>query len=113
MSATHEIRAAIKKLTSLKDDTVTISHGWLVQNVDACTCAGGTIESSYMHEPGCGTEPLTNDPLTITLHATIDAQLAILKVGAAAYAHYSEDSGRDLDHDKAAMQLACAINGGN
>lgn len=29
----------------------------LIDQVDGCTCAGGTPESGYMHERHCGTEP--------------------------------------------------------
>jgi hypothetical protein len=29
-----------------------------VWRVDQCTCAGGTPESSYAHEPSCGYEPI-------------------------------------------------------
>jgi hypothetical protein len=31
---------------------------WLAGKVNGCTCAGGTPESSYLHEPHCGWEPL-------------------------------------------------------
>ena len=31
---------------------------WFAGRVDGCTCAGGTPESSYLHEPNCGWEPL-------------------------------------------------------
>lgn len=34
-------------------------HGdWLVEDVGRHTCAGGTPEAGYMHEPGCGLEPV-------------------------------------------------------
>lgn len=35
-----------------------LMSGWLVSYVGEHTCGGGTIESSYAHEPGCGWEPL-------------------------------------------------------
>jgi hypothetical protein len=31
---------------------------WLAGKVNGCTCAGGTPESSYLHESRCGWEPL-------------------------------------------------------
>jgi hypothetical protein len=53
----------------------------------------GTAESNVMHERGCGYVPLTNDPLIVTLHRTIDAQLAILQ------AFQQEATDVDLDAD--------------
>ena len=35
-----------------------VINGYLVERADGCTCAGGTIESSYAHESGCGWEPI-------------------------------------------------------
>lgn len=35
-----------------------IMHGWLVYEVDEHTCGGYGPESGYMHEPGCGFEPI-------------------------------------------------------
>lgn len=35
-----------------------IEHGWLVEETTGCTCAGGTEESAYLHEPRCGLTPL-------------------------------------------------------
>jgi hypothetical protein len=35
-----------------------IDGDWLVEDVGRHTCAGGTPESSYAHEPGCGLEPI-------------------------------------------------------
>lgn len=37
---------------------VSIMSGWVVVQVDQCTCAGGTPESNGMHEAHCGYEPL-------------------------------------------------------
>lgn len=35
-----------------------ICAGYLCERVEDCTCAGGTPESSYLHEPQCGLEPI-------------------------------------------------------
>lgn len=35
-----------------------IVNGWICEVHNECSCAGGTIESSYMHEHFCGLEPL-------------------------------------------------------
>ena len=46
---------------SIKVDRVTpvrrIEYGWLVEEVEGCTCNGPSMSVSS-HEPGCGLEPL-------------------------------------------------------
>jgi hypothetical protein len=38
--------------------SLSIDSGWLVDDLGRHTCAGGTPEAGYAHEPGCGLEPL-------------------------------------------------------
>ena len=72
MTAVQEIQPAIEKLTTLRDETnYSEMNGWLAESVPG---APGQID-----DPGYA--PLTNDPLIVTLHNTIDAQLAILQGG--------------------------------
>ena len=37
---------------------VAIASGWLVYDVGYHTCGGYGPESGYVHEPGCGAEPM-------------------------------------------------------
>jgi hypothetical protein len=39
-------------------DRVKIINGWLAYDTQEHNCAGGTPESSYMHEAHCGYEPI-------------------------------------------------------
>ena len=88
MTAAQEIQAAIDKLTGLRESSTYIEiNGWLT-------------------EGGCSA--ITNDPLIVTLHRTIDAQLAILDV-AVAYGELGEGEGSRFI--VAAKLLARAING--
>lgn len=41
-------------------DNLEIIDGWLVERTNEHMCAGGTPESSYMHEESCGLEPIVN-----------------------------------------------------
>lgn len=41
-----------------RGEQLDIVNGYLVVNVGVHTCAGGTAESGYAHEPYCGFEPL-------------------------------------------------------
>lgn len=41
-----------------KEGKLGVENGWLVEYVDRCTCAGGTMESNGMHERHCGMEPI-------------------------------------------------------
>lgn len=50
--------AADQPTTEPSEAGLRIEHGWLVEETTGCTCAGGTEESSYLHEPGCGLTPL-------------------------------------------------------
>ena len=54
----------------LADSSPEVQDNWLVQSVDKCTCA---FTPEFGHEPYCGYEPLTNDPLIVALHATAPA----------------------------------------
>ena len=69
MTATpaQRIEAAIVRLEELKR-AYFIDHGWL------CELVTTGIEPNPVQEP----KPLTDDPMMVTLHSTIDAQLAIL-----------------------------------
>ena len=40
------------------DPQYVVEAGWLALDVGRHTCAGGTPESGYAHEPSCGLEPL-------------------------------------------------------
>lgn len=35
-----------------------VENGWLVEYVEHCTCAGGTMESNGIHERHCGLDPI-------------------------------------------------------
>lgn len=41
-----------------RGEDLDIVNGYLVVNVGVHTCAGGTVESNYAHEPECGFQPL-------------------------------------------------------
>ena len=72
MTAVEEIEAAIANLAELRDSRDYAElDGWLVE---PRLGASGAID-----DPGYS--PLTNDDLIVTLHRTIDAQLAILANG--------------------------------
>jgi hypothetical protein len=45
-----------------------IVNGWIVEEVNECTCAGGFAAVGYAHERGCGLEPV--EPIT-PLRATV------------------------------------------
>ena len=106
MSAIEEIQAAIDKLTKMRGD----GAEWWVFEPDPNAIYQTTEDDREDHVLDTVNE--SDRDLIVTLHRTIDAQLAILRVGSAAYAHYSTDEARDLGHDKASVQLARAINGG-
>lgn len=72
-----------------------IMHGLLVRAIDGCNCAaGGTPESSYLHEPGCGYEPVVKVE-------QLDAVGEVLQAARA--------WNRDLSHE-AAGRLSVAIS---
>ena len=62
--ARDNARAEVKRLTTLveaieaDDDKLSIMSGWLVYDVGEHTCGGYGPESGYVHEPGCGFEPV-------------------------------------------------------
>ena len=67
---------------------------WLAERVDGCTCAGGTPESSYLHEPNCGWGPLAKLSDIVNQEQRIAAaeqKLRTEKAGAAeAMLHFTE-----------------------
>ncbi len=70
MTPVERLQAAIEKLETLRSQTGYYeSHGWLVENVTV----------GFEYDPREEQAPLTNDDLIVTLHRTIDAQLAILR----------------------------------
>lgn len=44
----------------LNPGDVTVVNHWLVEYTGEHNCAGGTVESSGLHEPECGYVPLVN-----------------------------------------------------
>lgn len=72
MSAAKRLQAAIDKLTQLKAESGYVEfNGWLAE-----PNPGDTVRSHL--EPRDDLSPITNDPLLVTLHRTIDAQIAVL-----------------------------------
>ena len=64
-----------------------ILSGWLVYDLETHNCAGGTPESSYAHEPGCGYEGIvTVEELSKILEVHFAEQLAKYEADAAAAA---------------------------
>ncbi|UFS59504.1 hypothetical protein [Subtercola endophyticus] len=121
MSALEEIAKAIEKLTAMQSE-----RGYFELNGYLCEESPGDTARSYL-EPDQSVSPLTNDELIVTLHRTIDAQLAILLDGvkrwnAAVRACAMVNSGLNDDEpdvmpEKIAdigthADLARAINGG-
>ena len=111
MSAVEEIQEAINELTELKAKS---TPGWWWGHLNILGVTRVKTDDNYIVAEVYGDEDEAhcNAELITTLHRTIDAQLAILRVALAAYTHYSTDEYRALDHDKAAVQLSRAINGG-
>ncbi|MEC5149195.1 hypothetical protein [Cryobacterium sp. GrIS_2_6] len=107
MTAVEEIQAAIEKLTSLRDECGYFEmNGWLAEEVPG---ASGAID-----DPGYA--PVTNDPLMVTLHRTIDAQLDILSDGLNALMNplpFFFVNGKDFSSNvyHFHIELARAING--
>lgn len=97
MSAVDEIQAAIGKLTALMSATVALP--WELDN--ELIRADGWILAQTMHT---GNE--ATGQLIVTLHATIDAQLAILRH---TLEHYRGDLG--IGTNRHIVSLARAING--
>lgn len=99
MTPVERLQSAIDKLEQERARTGYYeSHGWLVENVTV-----GPEHAPYEEQ-----SPLTSDDLFLTLHRTIDAQLAILRE-----AIKSRSADRELNGlDHAALGLADAILGG-
>ena len=98
MNTVERLQAAIEKLEALRTERGYVEDsGWLVEeNPDD---RGGFLEPP---EPFI---PITNDELIVTLHRTIDAQLAILR-------HDYETCHRnDWTPDRYVLPLADAILG--
>lgn len=77
MSAVEEIEAAIAKLTKLRDETrYGELNGWLYEMPEDTSGYWGGPDDDPR-------QPITNDPLMVTLHRTIDAQLALIQAVAA------------------------------
>ena len=101
MTPAERLQAAIEKLETLRAQTGYYqSHGWLVENVTV----------GFEYDPREEQAPLTNDELIVTLHRTIDAQLAWLR-------DQRDRVARDLNqvsidfHYRYALALADAILG--
>jgi hypothetical protein len=95
VSAVEEIESAISKLGRERDERDYHEvNGYLAEVVEGA-CGG-------IDDPGYA--PLTNDELIVTLHRTIDAQLAILRVGVAFTRNHPHL------HDGDILALARAIN---
>ena len=117
MNAVEEIQSAIDKLTTLKAECT--PGRWLVDAEDKCSIyyedGGATIlqpEDWYPRGDNC---PAENAELVVTLHRTIDAQLAIL-YEALDFATTSSAIGMPeteiLGYYGTTHEIARAINGG-
>ncbi len=111
MNAVEKLQAAIDKLEQSRDERGYVEvNGWLAEAVDDHTCGTGKDGYYGLHEPGCGLSPVTNDELIVTLHRTIDVQLAILRSGRAIfYSDFQTPTSPQLRN--AATALADAILG--
>lgn len=102
----YEIGRAIEKLESLKAATTTWSvvNGWIAEDGGGSTYVGGMRVDD-------GREPLTNDPVLVTLYATLDAQLTILNETRRQHLVWANAVGRyAVDPDGHVLALARAIN---
>ena len=81
MTAVEEIHAAIEKLTAQRDKST--PGPWAVDDTDKCSVyyidGGATILQPEDWYPRGDNRPAGNAQLVVTLHNTIDAQLAILR----------------------------------
>ena len=107
MTAVEEIQAAIVKLTALRDERGYVEmNGWLAEPREGAT---GAID-----DPGYG--GFTNDPLIVTLHRTVEAQLHILTGTVTLYPSFVANGTEVLwlhAVERAGdLALARAINGG-
>jgi len=85
MTGVEEIHAAIEKLTAQRDEST--PGPWAVDDADKCSVytidGGATILQPEDWYPRGDNRPAGNAQLVVTLHRTIDAQLAILTDGLA------------------------------
>jgi len=98
---TQRIEAAIVRLEEL-NRAYFVDHGWL------CELVTTGIEPNPVQEP----KPLTDDPLMVTLHATIDAQLDWLSDQSARMKAEVGTIGTPEVHYRHALALADAIISG-
>jgi len=96
VSAVDEIWDARATLEAFKAREYAVDNGWLIETDDTIT---------YPDDPR---RPLTNDEYMVTLHNTIDAQIAILNLRLD-YGDLPEGSGSRFAG--IALALARAING--
>lgn len=96
MSQVELLTRAIKKLETLSDKTRYFEmNGWLVELVTTGT------EANPQQEPA----PLTSDDMLVTLHRTIDAQLAILKAALDDFVSYGGKPSKFFENDMALAQM--------
>ena len=98
-SPAQRIESAIVRLEEMGAGYFVI-NGWLCEYVTTGT------ESNPAQEPA----PLTSDPWIVTLHSTIDAQLAILRDAAARMRVEQNQDGIPI-HYRHSLVLADAILG--
>ena len=101
MTPVERLEAAIAKLERLrKSEPYHESNGWLA----------GLVTVGTEHDPREEEEPLTSSELIVTLHRTIDAQLAILKAAREDFAKFGRKPSEFFEND---LALADAILGDN
>lgn len=98
MSAVQELEAAIAVLEEFKARGYEVVNGWLVE-----------IDDSIKGDDP--RRPLTNDEYIVTLHRTIDAQLAMLRLEHQQAERYGWPANPFMERD-AVLALARAILGG-
>ena len=113
MTAVGEIRAAIEKLTKLRDKS---SQGWwtILDNGDRFIAeedpdGDGPFEY-IITEPVVFSNPVDAD-LIVTLHRTIDAQLDILRLDSAFFGAGITGPESATAFSETALSLARVING--
>ena len=109
MNAAETIQAAIEKLASLRDEANVAP--WSLYFRSGKNAAHGGIDSpgGYVSSPSLRAG---NADLIVTLHATIDVQLAILNTAAPEWKRTNKtDSHDEPNHSWQAFELARAILG--
>ncbi|HWK19790.1 MAG TPA: hypothetical protein VNR37_03345 [Microbacteriaceae bacterium] len=102
MTPAERLQAAIDKLERLKAESGYVEfNGWLAE-----PNPGDTVRSHL--EPRDDLSPITNDPLLVTLHRTIDGQIGLLQYTLGMLIHDDVRAGQ-LDQ---VLALADAILGG-